>query len=86
MPFKISSLRYTCTDTGGGATAVINGTTYGLTGREALHWRIRGYGEIEDVLNQPYSEHLMDDFEQNVTVNCIYLMHEYDEAWKKQNR
>src|SRR5690349_8161570 len=59
-PFKSSSITYHCTDMDGGATAAINGVTYGLTGREALHYHICGYGEIESALNQPYKESLMD--------------------------
>ena len=84
-PFKPSSITYHSTDMDGGATAVINGVTYGLTGREALHYHIRGYGEIESALNQPYKGSLMDGLKAHVIGNCVYAMLKHDEAWLREN-
>jgi hypothetical protein len=49
-PWTVSTMTVTCTDTAGGATARVNGATYGITGREATHARLRGYANIETLL------------------------------------
>jgi hypothetical protein len=35
---------------GGGATAVVAGRTYGISGREATHDTIRGYARLDGIM------------------------------------
>lgn len=52
-PWRITQMTVTCTDLGGSSTAVVNGKTYGLTGRDAIHSRIRGYESYSSLLSNP---------------------------------
>lgn len=52
-PWRMELVTITCTDLGGSSTGLINGKTYGLTGRDAIHWRIRGYEDYAPLLRSP---------------------------------
>lgn len=55
-PFKVNSVTTTCTTSDGDAITTIDSVKYGLTGREGIHSTLRGYGDIEDILDGPYKQ------------------------------
>jgi hypothetical protein len=75
-PWTVASMTVTCTDMGGGATAVVNGRTYGITGREATHSTIRGYDDLGQIMLDPaHDEHPSTSaFDTRVEADCTQGM------------
>lgn len=73
-PWRVDSITVVCNDTDGGATATVDGITYGMTGKDAIHARIRGYENNSDLLAKGGTYDEAKGFRDRVTEDCTFGM------------